>query len=94
MTIKPLGDRVVIKMTETEEKTKSGIVLTGSAKEEPEVAEVIAVGSGVLSDGKTVKMEVKIGDRVLIANYAGRKVKVDGEEQIIVSQSDILAIVE
>jgi chaperonin GroES len=94
MTIKPLADRVVIKMVETEETTKSGIVLTGSAKEKPEVAEVLAVGPGGMVDGKEVKMEIKVGDKVLISQYAGTKVKLDGEEKIIVRQSDILAVVE
>ena len=94
MTIKPLADRVVIKMVETEETTKSGIVLTGTAKEKPEVAEIIAVGPGGIVDGNEVKMEVKVGDRVLISQYAGTKVKLDGEEKIIVRQGDILAIVE
>ena len=94
MTIKPLADRVVIKMVETEETTKSGIVLTGSAKEKPEVAEIIAVGPGGIVDGNEVKMEVKVGDKVLISQYAGTKVKLDGEEKIIVRQGDILAIVE
>ena len=94
MTLKPFSDRVVIKMVETEETTKSGIVLTGSAKEKPEVAEVVAVGPGGIVDGNEVKMEVKIGDKVLISQYAGTKVKLDGEEKIIVRQGDILAIVE
>ena len=94
MTIRPLADRVVIKMVETEETTKSGIVLTGSAKEKPEVAEIIAVGPGGIVDGNEVKMEVKVGDKVLISQYAGTKVKLDGEEKIIVRQGDILAIVE
>ena len=94
MTIKPLADRVVIKMIETEETTKSGIVLTGSAKEKPEVAEVLAVGPGGVVDGKEIKMEIKVGDKVLISQYAGTKVKLDGEENIIVRQGDILAVVE
>ncbi|MBE7030904.1 MAG: co-chaperone GroES [Ruminococcaceae bacterium] len=94
MTIKPLADRVVIKMMESEETTKSGIVLPGSAKEKPQVAEIIAVGPGGMVDGKEIKMEVKVGDKVLINKYAGTEVKVDGEENIIVRQSDILAIVE
>lgn len=94
MTIKPLADRVVIKMTEAEDTTKSGIILAGNAKEKPQVAEVVAVGPGGLVDGKEVKMEVKVGDKVLINKYAGTEVKVDGEESIIVRQSDILAIVE
>jgi len=94
MKIKPLGDRVVIKMLETEETTKSGIVLPGSAKEKPQVAEVIAVGPGGIVDGKEVKMEVKVGDKVLISKYAGTEVKVDNQEYTILRQSDILAIVE
>ena len=94
MTIKPLGDRVVIKNVETEETTKSGIILTGSAKEKPQVAEVIAVGPGGNVDGKDVEMIVKVGDKVLTSKYSGTEVKVDGEECTIVRQSDILAIVE
>lgn len=94
MTIKPLGDRVVIKMIETEETTKSGIVLPGSAKEKPQVAEIIAVGPGGMVDGKEVTMEVEVGDRVLISKYAGTEVKMDNEEYTILKQSDILAIVE
>ena len=94
MTIKPLADRVVIKMTEAEDTTKSGIILTANAKEKPQVAEVVAVGPGGMVDGKEIKMEVKVGDKVLINKYAGTEVKVDGEESIIVRQNDILAIVE
>lgn len=94
MTIKPLGDRVVIKMIEMEETTKSGIVLPGSAKEKPQVAEIIAVGPGGMVDGKEVKMEVKVGDRVLISKYAGTEVKMNNEEYTILKQSDILAVVE
>lgn len=94
MKIKPLGDRVVIKMLETEETTKSGIVLPGSAKEKPQVAEIKAVGPGGVVDGKEIKMEVKVGDRVLISKYAGTEVKLDNEEYTILRQSDILAIVE
>ena len=94
MTIKPLADRVVIRMTEAEETTKSGIILTGSAKEKPEVAEIIAVGEGGMVDGKEVKMYVKVGQRVLISKYCGTEVKLDGTEYTIVKQSDILAIVE
>ncbi len=94
MTIKPLQDRVVIKMLEAEETTKSGIILTGAAQEKPQVAEIIAVGPGGLVDGKEVKMELKIGDKVLISQYAGTKVKLEGEEYTILSQSDVLAIVE
>ena len=94
MSIKPLADRVVIKNAEPEEKTKSGIILTGTANEKPQVCEVVAVGPGGLVDGKEVKMTVKVGDKVLIAKYAGTEVKVDDEECVIVRQSDILAVVE
>jgi len=94
MTIKPLADRVVIKMIEAEETTKSGIILAGSAKEKPQVAEVMAVGPGGIVDGKDVEMYVEVGDRVLMSKYAGTEVKIDGEELTILRQSDILAIVE
>lgn len=94
MRIRPLGDRVVIKKLEAEEKTKSGIVLTGTAKEKPQEAEVMAVGPGGVVDGKEVKMEVKVGDKVLFSKYSGTEVKLDGEEYTIVRQDDILAIVE
>ncbi|MEG1004517.1 MAG: co-chaperone GroES [Clostridium sp.] len=94
MAIKPLGDRVVIKRMEAEEKTKSGIVLTGTAKERPQEAIVVAVGPGAISDGKRIDMEVKIDDKVLYSKYAGTEVKVDGEEFIILKQDDILAVVE
>ena len=94
MTIKPLADRVVIKMVEAEETTKSGIVLPGSAQEKPQVAEVVEVGPGGVVDGKEIKMEVAKGDKVLYSKYAGTEVKLDGDEFIIVRQSDILAIVE
>ena len=94
MKIKPLSDRVVIKMVEAEETTKSGIILSGSAKEKPQVSEVIAVGPGGTVDGKEVKMYVKKGDHVLTSKYSGTEVKVDGEDYIIVRQNDILAIVE
>ena len=94
MNIKPLADRVVIKMVETEETTKSGIILAGSAKEKPQVAEVVAVGPGGVVDGKEVKMELSVGDRVLISKYAGTEVKLDGQEYTILRQNDILAIVE
>jgi chaperonin GroES len=93
MTIKPLADRVVIKMTEAEETTKSGIILSGNAKEKPQVAVVIAVGPGGMVDGKEVAMTVKVGDKVLTSKYSGTEVKCDGEEYIIVKQNDILAIV-
>ena len=94
MTIKPLADRVVIKMLESEETTKSGIILAGSAKEKPQMAEIVAVGPGGLVDGKEVKMEVKAGDKVIMGKYTGTTVKLDGEEYVIVRQNDILAIVE
>ena len=94
MKLKPLGDRVIIKMMEAEEKTKSGLILTGSAKEKPEIAEIIEVGPGGLVDGKEVKMTVKKGQKVITSNYSGTEVKVDGEEYTIVRQGDILAIVE
>ena len=94
MRIKPLGDRVVIKMLETEETTKSGIVLPGTAKEKPQEAEIVAVGPGGLVDGKEVTMQVKVGDRVLISKYAGTEVKIDTVEYTILRQSDILAIVD
>ncbi|SHF12556.1 co-chaperone GroES [Clostridium fallax] len=94
MRIKPLADRVVIKRLEAEEKTKSGIVLTGSAKERPQEAEVVAVGPGAIVDGKRIEMEVKVSDKVLFSKYAGTDVKLDGEEYVILKQDDILAIVE
>ena len=95
MTIKPLSDRVVIKMTEAEETTKSGIILAGSAKEKPQVAEIVAVGEGKYDEnGKLIPMTVKVGDKVLTSKYAGTEVKVDGEEYTILRQEDILAIVE
>ena len=94
MKLKPLADRVVIKLVEAEEKTKSGIILTGAAKEKPEVAEVIEVGPGGNVDGKEVVMTVKVGDKVITSKYSGTEVKVDGEEYPIVRQSDILASVE
>jgi chaperonin GroES len=94
MTIKPLADRVVLKMVEADETTKSGIILTGSAKEKPQVAEVVAVGPGGNVDGKEIKMYVKAGDKVLTSKYSGTEVKLDGQEYTIVRQSDILAVVE
>ena len=94
MTLKPLADRVVVKLVEAEETTKTGIVLPGTAKEKPQVAEVIAVGPGGMVDGNEVTMAVKTGDRVIYSQYAGTKAKIDGVEYIIVRQSDILAIVE
>lgn len=94
MKLVPLGDRVVLKQLVAEETTKSGIVLTGQAKEKKQKAEVIAVGPGGVVDGKEVKMEVAVGQKVIYSKYAGTEVKLDGEEFIIVRQSDILAVVE
>ena len=94
MKIKPLADNVVIKATEAEETTKSGIVLTSAAKEKPQVAVVVAVSPGGTVDGKDVKMSVKEGDKVIAAKYSGTDIKIDGEEYTILHQSDILAIVE
>ena len=94
MKLVPLGDRVVLKHLVAEEKTKSGIVLAGQAKEKPQEAEVVAVGPGGVIDGKEVKMEVAVGVKVIYQKYAGTEVKLDGEEYVIVKQSDILAIVE
>ena len=94
MKLKPLADRVIIKMVEAEETTKGGIILTGSAKEKPEVADVLAVGPGGVVDGEEVEMTVKVGDHVITRKYAGTQVKLDGEELTIVRQGDILAVVE
>ena len=94
MKLVPLGDRVVLKQSEKEETTKSGIILAAKAQERPENAEVIAVGPGGMVDGKEVTMQVKVGDQVIYSKYAGNEVKLDDEEYIIVKQSDILAIVE
>ena len=94
MTIKPLTDRVVIKAEESEETTKSGIVLTASSQEKPQFATVVAVGEGGIVEGKEVKMYVKVGDKVITSKYSGTEVKLDGEEYTIVRQNDILAIVE
>ncbi len=94
MKLVPLQDRVVVKMVEMEETTKSGIILTGSAKEKPQVAEVIAVGPGGVVDGKEIKMAVKAGDRVIFSKYSGTEVKLQNDEFVVVRQNDILAIVE
>lgn len=94
MKLKPLGDRVVIKHLEAEETTKSGIILTGAAKEKPQEAEVVAVGPGGVVDGEKVEMQVKVGDKVIYSKYAGTDVTIDKEEYVIVRQNDILAIVE
>ncbi|BBF45210.1 heat shock protein 60 family co-chaperone GroES [Lachnospiraceae bacterium KM106-2] len=94
MKLVPLGDRVVLKQLVAEETTKSGIVLPGQAKEKPQQAEVVAVGPGGVVDGKEIKMEVKVGDKVIYSKYAGTEVKLEDEEYIVVKQNDIVAIVE
>ena len=95
MNIKPLADRVVVKLVEAEEKTKTGIFLTASAQEKPQVAEVVAVGPGARDDnGQLIPMEVKVGDRVITAKYTGTEVKMDGVEYTILSEDDILAVVD
>ncbi len=94
MSLRPLGDRVVLKQLEAEETTAGGIILTSQSKEKPQEAEVVAVGPGAVVDGKLVPMDVKAGDKVVYSKYAGTEVKNDGEEYIIVKQGDILAVVE
>lgn len=94
MQLKPLFDKVVIKKSEVEETTKVGIILTGSAKEKPDVYEVVAVGPGGMVDGKDVKMVLGVGDRVIVGKYSGTEVKLDGVEYTVVAQSDILAVVQ
>lgn len=94
MNIRPLGERVVIRKLEAEEKTKSGIVLPGQAQEKPQIAEVVAVGPGGVVDGKEIVMEVKVGDKVIFPKYAGTEVKIDSEEYTIIEQSKLLGIVE
>lgn len=94
MTLKPLADRVVLKLVEAEETTKGGIILAGTAKEKPQIAEVISVGPGGMVDGNEVKMYVKAGDKVITSKYSGTEVKIDDVEYTVVRQSDILAIVE
>ena len=94
MTIKPLADKVVVKKLQAEETTKSGIILSSGAQQKPQIAELIAVGPGGIVDGNEIKMEVKVGEKVIIRDYAGTNVKLDGEEYIIVRQDDIAAIVE
>ena len=94
MTLKPLSDRVIVKLIEAEETTKTGILLTATAKEKPQIAEVVAVGPGGIVDGNNVEMTVKVGDKVVTAKYTGTEIKLDGEEFIIVRVGDILAIVE
>ena len=94
MTIKPLIDRVVIKIVESEETTKSGIILAADAQEKPQIAEVVAVGPGGIVDGKEVKMYLNVGDKVIMSKYSGTEVKLDGVDYTILRQSDILAVVE
>ena len=94
MTIRPLADRVVLNLVAAEEKTKSGIILTTSVQEKPQIAEVVAVGPGGLVEGVEIKMNVNVGDKVIISKYAGTEVKFEGVEYIIVKQNDIIAIVE
>ena len=94
MQLKPLGERVVLKQQEAEEKTQSGIILPDSAKEKPQTAVVIAVGPGIEKNGCKTEMQVKVGDRVIYSQYAGTNVKLEDEEYIIVNQSDIIATVE
>ena len=94
MKIRPLADRVVIKKVEAEEKTASGIVLPGAAKEQPQIAEVVEVGPGGIVDGKEIKMELKVGDRVIFQKYSWTEVKIEGQEYTILRQSEILAVVE
>ena len=94
MKLYPLQDRVVVKLVEAEETTKSGIILTGAAKEKPQVAEVVAVGPGITEGENKVVMEVQVGDKVITSKYAGTEVKMEGQEYTIVKQSDILAIVK
>ena len=94
MKIRPLCDRVVVKMLEVEETTKSGIILTGAAKEKPTVAQIVAVGPGGVVDGNKVEMYLNVGDKVLLSKYAGTEVKLDGQEYTILRQSDVLAVVE
>ena len=94
MKLKPLSDRVIVKLVEAEETTKGGIILTGAAKEKPEIAEVLAVGPGGMVAGPEVVMTVTVGDKVITSKYSGTQVKIDGEELTIVRQNDILAVVE
>lgn len=94
MTLKPLSDRVVVKMVELEETTKSGIILPGTAKEKPQVAEVVAVGPGAMKDGQLVPMTIKVGDKVITSKYSGTEVKLGNDEYVIVRQDDILATID
>ena len=94
MKLEPLGDRVVLKREEAEERTASGLFLAGNAKEQPQLAEVIAVGPGAYADGKRLPMDVQVGDKVFYSKYGGSEIKLDGEEYIVISQSEIMAIVK
>ena len=94
MKVKPLGDKVLIKRVEAEEKTAGGLILAATAKEAPQLAEVIAVGPGETVDGKLVPMQVKVGDKVFFGKFSGTEIKIDGEEHIIISEKEILAIAE
>ena len=94
MKLRPLGDRVVLKREEAEEKTASGLILTGSAKEQPVLAEVVSVGPGAIKHGERQPMEVKVGDKVIFAKYGGTEVKIDGKEYVVISQADIMAVAE
>ncbi len=94
MKLRPLGDRVVLKFQEAEEKTSGGIILAASAQEKPQIAEILAVGPGGVVDGKEVKMEVNVGDKVILSKYSGTEVKLDGEKLVVVRQNDILAVVD
>lgn len=94
MKLKPLGDRVIVKPSESEEKTKSGIVLPDIAKEKPQEGKVVAVGSGRYEEGKRIPLEVKEGDKIIYSKYGGTEVKVEGEEYLILSERDILAVVQ
>ena len=94
MTLKPLSDRVVVKMLEAEETTKGGIILAASAQEKPQVAQIVAVGPGGMVDGKEVEMTVKVGQKVITSKYSGTEVKCDGEEYTIISEKDVLAVID
>ena len=94
MTLRPLSDRVIVKLIEAEETTKTGILLTATAKEKPQMAEVVAVGPGGIVEGNEVPMTVKVGDKVVTSKYSGTEIKLDGEEFVIVKMNDILAVVE
>lgn len=94
MALRPLGDRIVVKVIDKEEKTKGGIVLPDTAKEKPQKGEVIAVGTGEIIDGQRVPLEVKVGDKIIFSKYAGTEVKIDDQEYLILKQSDVLAVIE